>query len=503
MSIAKKNHSLKDKNRHTARMSAKEPPTGISQADWQTTPPSVRQLVLTLLATVEQMQQEVSQLREQVNKNSQNSSKPPSSDPPSVKRKPPVAKGERKRGGQPGHEGSGRHLKPPEQVSRFVISRPTRCGSCGALLLGYDPQPSRHQVTELPRIAPEVIEYQVHCLCCLACGQQTRGQWPTEMPAGSFGPRVQATTGYLSGRYGVSQRDIQEMLLTLFGIEIGLGTIPAQEQRLSQALAQPMQEAQAFLHQQPVVNVDETGWRQEGQSGWLWVGSTPEVALFLLQATRSKQGVVAMLGTDYVGIVGSDRHGAYNWLADERRQLCWSHLQRDFQALVDRGGDSAVMGRLLLAQTRRMFALWHRTRDGTLTPPEFQTVMQPIRQEIETLLQLATILVSHRQTQATCRNLLKHKTSLWTFVDHEGVEPTNNAAEQALRRAVLWRKRSFGTQSEAGSRFVERLLTVVISLRRQQRHVLDFLTQVCQAYGSGLPTPSLLPTAKLDGCHHA
>ncbi|MBE7533664.1 MAG: IS66 family transposase [Ardenticatenaceae bacterium] len=252
-----------------------------------------------------------------------------------------------------------------------------------------------------------------------------------------------------------------------------------------------------------MVNIDETSWRQEDDSCWLWVGSTSAVAVFLLQATRSKQGVVALLGSDYGGIVTSDRHSAYNWLADERRQLCWSHLQRDFQALVDRGGESAVIGRLLLAQSRQMFTLWHRVRDGTLTHPAFQTAMQPIRHEVESLLQVATILVPHQQTQATRRNLLKHKTVLWTFVDHEGVEPTNNAAEQALRRGVLWRKRSFGTQSAAGSRFVERLLTVVISLRRQQRHVLDFLTEVCRAYGSGLPMPSLLPSPQVDFSHRA
>ena len=478
-------------------MSVTDPPPGISQSDWQVTPVAVRQLVQTLLVTVGQLQQEVAQLREQVNKNSQNSSKPPSSDPPSVKRKPPVAKGKRKRGGQPGHEGRGRSLKPAEQVSRFVVSRPHECVHCGALLLGYDPQPSRHQVTELPAIEPEIIEYQVHSLPCMACGQQTRGQWPTEMPAGSFGPRVQATTGYLSGRFGVSHRDIQELMDTLFGVAMGLGTVSAQEHRLSQALVAPVQEAQAFLQQQPAVNVDETSWREEDHSCWLWVASTPEVALFLLQASRSQQGVMALLGTDYAGIVGSDRHSAYNGLPDERRQLCWSHLQRDFQALVDRGGESAVMGRLLLNQSRRMFSLCHRVRDGTLTRSAYQTAMQPIRQEIEALLELTTLLVPHRQTQTTCRNLLRHKAALWRFVDYEGVAPTNNAAEQALRRGVLWRKRSFGTQSQAGSRFVERLLTVVISLRRQHRHVLDFLTEACRAFGSGLPMPSLLPLAQL------
>lgn len=474
-------------------MDEKQPPAGISVADWQATPESVRQLVVGLLATVEQLQQAMAQLREQVSKNSQNSSKPPSSDPPSVKRKPPRAKGQRQRGGQPGHPGKGRGLKPSDQVSRFVVSRPSACAACGTLLMGEDPEPSRHQVTELPRIEPEVVEYQVHCLRCLACGQETRGEWPTEMPAGCFGPRLQAVTGYLSGRFGVSRRDTQELLATLFRVEMGLGSIPAQEQRLSQALAQPVEEAETFVRQQPAVNVDETSWKEANQTCWLWVGSTPDVAVFLLRSSRGRPGLRDLLGPDYQGIVGSDRLSAYNGLPDEQRQLCWSHLRRDFQALVDRGGNSALIGRLLLAQVKLFFPLWHRVRDGTLTRQAFQEAMCPVRREVESLLQLGALLVQHRQTQATCRNILKRKSALWTFVDQEGVEPTNNAAEQALRRGVIWRKRSFGSQSQAGSRFVERILTVVISLRRQQRDVLDFLTDACQALASGIASPSLLP----------
>jgi len=476
-------------------MSKKLSPDKIPAQDWQATPESVRQLVLELLASIEQLQKEVTKLREQVNQSSQNSSKPPSSDPPSVKRKPPVKKGQRKRGGQPGHKGKGRRLKPAEEVNRFVISRPTACGQCGTLLLGNDPNPSRHQVTELPRIEAEVIEYQVHCLCCLACGEKTRGQWPAEMPSGRFGPRLQATTGYLSGRFGVSRRDTQEMLETLFQVEIGLGSIPAQEQRLSQALIKPFQQVHAFLRQEPRVNVDETSWREENDSIWLWVGCTPEVAVFLLKQTRGREGVKSLIGSDYAGVVGSDRWTAYNWLPHKQRQLCWSHLRRDFQALVDRGGESAVIGQLLLAQTELMFSLWHRVRDGTLSRPAFQEMMKPIRREVEGLLQLGLSLVEHAKTQATCKNILKRKVALWTFVELEGIEPTNNAAERALRRGVIWRKRSFGSQSQAGSRFVERILTAVISLRQQRRHVLDFLTEACQAWHSGSAFPSLLPAS--------
>jgi transposase len=477
-------------------MSKKLPPEKIPVQDWQATPESVRQLISDLLASVEQLQKEVAQLREQVNQSSQNSSKPPSSDRPSVKRKPSLKKGERKRGGQPGHKGKGRRLKPAEQVNRFVVSRPTTCNTCGALLLGYDPNPSRHQVIELPRIEPEVIEYQVHSLGCLACGQKTRGQWPAEMPSGHFGSRLQATTGYLSGRFGVSRRDTQEMLATLFQVEIGLGSIPAQEQRLSQALIKPFHQVQEFLSQQSMVNVDETSWSEENESFWLWVGCTPAVAVFLLKKTRGCDGVKSLIGSHYAGIVGSDRWSAYNWLPPKQRQLCWSHLQRDFQAMVDRGGDSAVIGQLLLAQTELMFTCWHRVRDGTLMRPAFQEAMKPIRQEVEGLLQLGVFLVNHAQTQATCKNILKRKVALWMFVEQEGVEPTNNAAERALRRGVIWRRHSFGTQSQAGSRFVERILTSVISLRLQRRHVLDFLTEACQALNEGKTFPSLLPGAQ-------
>jgi transposase len=316
------------------------------------------------------------------------------------------------------------------------------------------------------------------------------------MPSGHFGPRLQATTGYLSGRFGVSRRDTQEMLETLFQVDIGLGSIPAQEQRLSQALLKPFQQAQAFLCQQPTVNVDETSWSEENHSFWLWVGCTPEAAIFLLKQTRGSEGVKSLIGSDYAGIVGSDRWSAYNWLPHQQRQLCWSHLQRDFQAMVDRGSDSAVIGQLLLAQTEQMFALWHRVRDGTLLRPAFQEAMKPIRREVEALLQLGVSLVDHTKTQATCKNILKRHVALWTFVAHEDIEPTNNAAERALRRGVIWRRRSFGTQSQAGSRFVERILTTVTSLRLQQRNVLDFLTEACQALNMEWTFPSLLPASQ-------
>jgi transposase len=312
------------------------------------------------------------------------------------------------------------------------------------------------------------------------------------MPKGSFGARLQATVGYLSGRFGISHRDIEEALKTIFHVEIGLGSIPAQEQRVSQAVKQPVEKAQQYVQEQAVINLDETSWQEWTQNFWLWVGTTPAVTVFRLFQTRGAAGVEELLGEDYDGIVGSDRYSAYNALEPANRQVCWAHLKRDFQALVERGGESKTVGRLLLEQVKLFFGLWYRVRDGTLSRADFQAAMQPICKEVSALLHVGTF-VKHCITRRTCQNILKVEPALWTFVDREGVEPTNNAAERALRRGVIWRRRSFGTQSESGSRFVERILTVVMTLRQQKRDVLDYLSEACKASTLGIVPPSLLP----------
>jgi transposase len=441
---------------------------------------------------VDQLQGEVERLRERISKNSHNSSKPPSSDPPQVRSYPKREASGRKKGGQKGHAGKGRQLKPSEQVKRVIISRPTACKQCRALLLGEDPHPQRRQVSELPRIEPEIVEYQLHTLTCLVCGCENQAEWPADMPKGSFGERLQATLGYLGGRFGVSQRDMQEMMETVFHIDIGLGSVPAQEQQVGQALEKPVQEACEYVQHQPTVSLDETGWHELMKNVWLWVCTTPMVTVFRLFQTRSAHGAEQLLGNDYTGIVGSDRYSAYNWLDPAHRQACWAHLKRDFQAFVERGGESKTVGCLLLEEVKRFFALWHRLRDGTLSRTEFQVAMQPARQAVACLLRIGTY-VKQRETRKTCQNILKIETALWTFVDREGIEPTNNAAERALRRGVIWRRRSFGTQSESGSRFVERILTAVTTLRQQNRDVLDYLTEACRAKTLGKPAPSLLP----------
>ena len=484
-------------------MNAKRP---FSQALWDQTPAAVQDYlealearVVALEGTVRRLEAAVQQLTEHVRQNSQNSSRPPSSDPPQApgkaSRREPSG---RRPGGQPGHEGHTRALVPREEVDAVISVKPERCSHCQYSLQGEDPQPQRHQVTEIPPVKPVVTEYQLHRLICSSCGEATRAELPPGVPTGGFGPRLQATTALCTGAYHLSKRTTQELLDDLFGVAVGLGTIANLEQATTQAVAKPVAEARAYVQRQPAAYADETGWREGRQRAWLWTVVTGLVTVFVVRRSRSGQVAQEMLGQDFWGWLVTDRWSGYTWYPTWRRQLCWAHLLRDIEAMITRGGRSAEIGEALRAQAHQMFQWWHRVRDGTLTQSSFRTYMQPIRREVERLLE-AGQTCGVPKTEGTCRELCKLRQALWTFVRHVGVEPTNNAAERAIRPGVLWRKGSFGTQSAEGSRFVETMMTVVATLKQQHRNVLEYLTAACQAALCGEATPSLLPTpAEID-----
>jgi transposase len=467
--------------------------TFFSEQEWAQTPPSVQEFVLTLIVRVQELEAELATLRERVNRNSRNSSQPPSTDGPDVPPKPRERpKHKRKAGGQPGHPGATRELVPPEQVKDSHDIKPDTCRTCGHELEGQDAVPHRHQVIDIPPVIAEVVEYRLHSLTCPVCGTATRAELPPGVPQGAFGPRLQAMVALLSGRYHLSKRDIAEIMNDFFQAEISLGSVSALEQRTSAALNEPVAEARDYVKEQPVVHMDETGWREGHQKAWLWVAATSWVTVFLIRCSRGGGVAREMLGDTFRGILNSDRWSAYNWQPVVWRQLCWSHLLRDFQAFVERGGESQRIGEAILAQCDQMFAWWHRIRDGTLTRATFQANMESVQQEVGALLRQGTTC-AHDKTAGTCRDLLKREAALWTFVHIEGVEPTNNLGERQVRPGVIWRKMSFGTQSEAGSRFAERIMTVVSTLKQQKRNVLDYLTQACDAANGELPAPSLLP----------
>ena len=486
--------------------------------DWQRTPPSVQQMILRLMQRLASLEQEVSalraeneRLREQTRRSSRNSSQPPSGDAPSTpprQRRKPSGK---PRGAQPGHEGHQRKLYPVEQCRNVTDHRPSECRACGMVLSGDDPHPYRHQVIELPEVQPRVDEYRLHQLSCPHCGEMTRAQLPAEVPASGYGPRLVATVGLLSGPYRQSERQTQQALCDFYQVEVALGTINALRQEVSQAVAEPVTEAAEFAQAQEVAHADETGWAQGNSDGnnpqrrkaWLWVVVTSWVTVFQVHLSRGQAAAKEVLG-EFAGYLVTDRWSGYGWWPLSRRQLCWAHLIREFQKIAERGEESQRIGEGLLEQARRLFKWWHRIRDGTLTRAAFALAAAEIRAEVQRWLAEGAAYVpawgeksARARTARTCRELLKVEEALWLFVSVEGIEPTNNAAERALRPAVIWRRTSFGTQSAQGSQFVARMLTVMLTLRAQQRPVLEYLTAACQAVRHGLPAPSLLPNLSL------
>lgn len=465
----------------------------LSEEEWAQTPPAVQEFVLALITRLQELEAELAALRERVNRNSRNSSKPPSSDGPDVASKP-RQRAKRKRGGQPGHKGTTRKLVSIERVKDSYDIKAERCRQCGHALTGQDAEPYRHQVTEIPPVVAEVVEYRLHALSCPECGTETCAELPPGVPPGVFGPRLQAMVSLLTGRYRLSKRDTAEVMDDFFQADISVGSICALERRASEAVSEPVEEARAYVKEQAVVHMDETGWREANQKAWLWVAATSLVTVFLIRCSRGGQVAREMLGETFSGMLNSDRWSAYNWLPVFLRQLCWSHLLRDFQAFVERGGESQRIGAAILAQSGLMFTWWHRVRDGTMTRASFQAQMKPVQQKVGELLRQGAAC-THDKTAGTCRDILKREAALWSFVHIQGVEPTNNLGERQIRHGVLWRKMCFGTQSEAGSRFAERIMTVVATLKQQQRNVLDYLTEACDAANWGRPAPSLLPTA--------
>lgn len=427
--------------------------------------------------------------------NATNSSLPPSANPPQAPKPVVKEKTGKKSGAQPGHPRHLKQLLPPERVSRVETFVPRHCERCQAALPAQpgrgDPPPSRHQVADLPEVRALVVEYQGHTRTCSCCGHQTHAAIPAVLKQHSVGPGLAATLSYLAGCHHVSQRGQEEIAQALFDVPVAVGTVANLAQEMSQALQSAHAEALDAVRAAPVKNVDETSWKQAGQRCWLWVAATQAVAVFVIHGKRSVDGLIALLGEVVGGIICSDRWSVYGRLHVLQRQVCWAHLKRDFTKLRDRGGAAAGIGRAGLRAVRQVFDAWHLFRGGGLTRLELERRLEPTGQRLEAVLRAGRTCAD--ETAATfCANLLELWPALWRFVITDGVEPTNNHAERVLRKGVLWRKNAFGSQSAAGCRFVERLLTVTQTLRLQDRHVLTFLRDSLTAHRQGQSPPQLI-----------
>lgn len=453
-----------------------------------------------LEAQVVLLQSQLAKLEARLNQNSQNSSRPPSTDPPSAPQRPPKpTPSGRKPGGQPGHPGKTRFLKPIEQCHEVVSFFPEACARCFAPLpqapSGSAPPPRRHQVLELPPVLIRTIEYQCHAISCPHCHALTWATPPPEVPAGIFGPRLQAVCALLVGRHRISRRSLQEWLWEVGGETVSLGCLIDLEARTTRALQIPYEQVRDAVQAAPVVNADETPWREGADKAWLWSAATACLMLFRIDRHRSRKAFELLLPPRADGsrrTVICDRYSAYQHLQGDERQVCWAHLLREFTELSQMTGETRQLGEALLGATGWLFELWHAYRASEIDWAGLQAWMGRVKAQFLELLAVAKGS-EHWRAGPLGRELWKQWECLWTFVRVLGVEPTNNAGERAVRPGVLWRKCSFGHQGEGGRGFVERMLTVVGSLRLQGRAVLEDLEGAIRAAQQGVAPPSLLP----------
>lgn len=447
--------------------------------------PEVQAVIRYLMAEIEQLKSRLQKLTPQ------NSSLPPSTQHPHAKPPRRKPKTRRKRGGQLGHPGHQRALVPVEQCQEVFNLLPTSCRRCSTKLRGQDAEPLRHQVWELPVIVPQITEYRRHRLTCPGCGETTCAALPEGVLSSQSGPRLVAFTGLLMGHFRQSKRRAALFLQDLLSFPCCPALTVKMQNQVAAALEQPYAELKDQLADQPQLNMDESPTKQANQKAWLWTAVAPMFAVFAIFSSRKGEALPKLLGTTFAGIINCDRAKMY-WQA-KRLQWCWAHLKRDFQALIDHPDHEVKrLGHDLMRHVTAMFEHWRRYKAGQITWATFRLNMRPLRKEVNALL-LRGAFSGNRRLVGMCEELSKHRDWLWTFVDIPGIEPTNNTAERALRPAVIYRKLSFGTQSEAGSRFIERMLTACETCRLQKRSIFTFLVAAVESHFEGTPAPSLIP----------
>ena len=458
-------------------------------------------------AAVDELRERIDELDRQVDRDSTNSSMPPSFDPPKSRAERRRAAREaykrsmRKSGGQPGHEGKTREMVAPERVDERREHLPGRCG-CGREFDGSEQRlgdPVAHQQYELPVIRPLVIEHSRVRLACPGCGRAVLAELPGPALAG-FGPRLDAHIAMLAGVFRLSREDVRRVVVEVFGVPASNGAIDSAIMRMSAILADPWAELRHAVQQAEVVHADETTWRLAGAQQWLWVAASALLACYRIDPSRSQKAAKALLGEDFGGFLVSDRYAGYHFLDVLQQQLCWCHVTRQLVEVSQRPGASGCRGKQLVTLARAVIGV-HRAylaehRDDDWLAAE----LQPLRAQIRVLLEQCAA-GRHARTANFAAGLLEEYEALWTFADvpQAGIDPTNNAAERAVRHAVLMRKIQGGTQSERGSRWIERIQSVRETCRLQNRPVLDWLAQAATAAHHGLPVPTLLPTAAAHG----
>jgi transposase len=480
---------------------------GASHGAGQPTYAELETLVAELRAENAALRERIEELARRLNRDSSNSSLPPSRDQPlsraerrrrAREKAKELAKrqGQRKPGGQPGHEGKTREMAPVERVDRFFSHLPEACG-CGHRFDGTEERagdPVILQKWELPPIRPLIFQHERLRLYCPCCGKPRLAELPEGVSESAFGPRIEAHIATFAGVYRLSRRQIASVVSEALGIPISVGAVDAVIMRMSEVLKDPWRVLHEAVKQASVVHADETSWSTRGREQWLWLAACAFAACFRIDPGRTKQAAQELLGDEFGGFVVSDRYASYHWLDVLQQQLCWAHLVRQLVDLSQRAGASGKLGTKLLGAAREVVKIHRRYLADGHDLDWLRATLLPLRERIRGLLEQGARSRNTR-TQNFCAGLLEEHDALWTFCDVEdlNIPVTNNAAERALRHAVLIRRVQHGTQSEQGDRWVERILSIVETCRLQGRSALQYLIDAATAAHHGRPAPSPLP----------
>jgi len=470
-------------------------PERISEALWETFSPDAKLVIHGLCEEIRELRNQVRELSAQAKQNSSNSSLPSSSDRPWAKPERKKKVRGRKRGGQKGHPPHVRELIPPERVQHREECYPAECLHCSYVFGAGDEEPDKphlHQVLELPQIVPDVTEYRLHSRTCPNCKKHTRATLPVGVPQTNFGPTLTAVVAVLAVGFHLSKRQVKGLLRTLLGVDVGLGTLVDAEKVASAALAEPVDQVHEAMKQCQVVYQDESKWPEAGKNGYVWVTASGPYAYY--EIARSRGGEVArglLGGAKFNGYAVTDRYAGYRCYPMERRGICHAHLMRDYQKIADRSEEARPIGEGLLKLETATFKAWHAFKDGKIDRPDLQQKLVDIAGPYEALLHQG---MAHDDSKVAgmCENIHGHWEAIWNFGWVEGMEPTNNEGERAVRHLVVWRKKCYGTQSAAGSLFVARMATVIESCRRQGVNLLKFVGDAVHAHLKGIIPPSLV-----------
>lgn len=458
-----------------------------------------------VVAVLLEMSARIEELERRLNRDSRNSSQPPSQDQPKSRAErrreareklKQLSKSKRKPGGQPGHEGKHRQMVSPEQVSAFFKHLPDAC-PCGHCFDGSEEQagdPVILQKWELPVIRPLIFQHERLRLFCPCCGKARLAALPDGVSETAFGPRIEAHIATFAGVYRLSRRQIAKVVSEALGIPISTGAVDAVIMRMSEALKDPWKVLHDAVKKASLVHADETSWSTRGRDQWLWLAACAYAACFRIDPGRTKQAAKELLGEEFGGFVVTDRYASYHWLDVLQQQLCWAHIIRQLVELSQRTGASGKLGHKLLQAAREVIATHRRYLEEGHELTWLAEQLQPLKQRIEELLEQGTRSRNDR-TANFCQGVLDEYDALWTFCEVEDLKIpiTNNAAERAIRHAVLIRRVQHGTQSQQGDRWVERILSIVETCRLQGRSTLQYLIDAATAAHHGRPVPSPLP----------